>query len=81
MNKAEAKQLVDRCMWVIMSCETMDQLSTAVRYSRLVYRKLSREIGIINNARFISLIERSIGFTQCQIKCNKMISEHNTNES
>ena len=64
----EAEKLVQRSMTVILSCETLEQLGNAVRYSNLVYRKLSDGIGLVNNTKFIQLTERSIGFAQCNIK-------------
>lgn len=70
MDKKEADALVQRSMEVILSCKTMSQLDTAVRYSNLVYKKLAYTIGLINNMKFVTLMERSIGFAQCQIKCN-----------
>jgi hypothetical protein len=70
MNKEEATRLVNRGMTVILSCETTDQLKTATTYADLIYRKLAREIGLINHTQFISLIERSIGFAQCKVKYN-----------
>jgi hypothetical protein len=70
MNKEEATRLVDKCMTVILSCETIDQLKTATRYADFIYRKLAREIGLINHTQFIALIERSIGFAQCKVKYN-----------
>jgi hypothetical protein len=68
MNIEEAKKLVNRCSYVIISCENRAQLDTAVKYADLAYKKLARGIGLINNTQFISLIERSIGFAQCKIK-------------
>ncbi len=68
MNMNEANELVNRNVRVILSCETLEQLNVAVKYADLVYRKLSKEIGLVNNTQFMSLTERSIGFAQCQIK-------------
>ena len=68
MEIEEANNLVNKGMKVILSCKNIDQLDNAVKYADLVYRVLAREIGLINNTQFISLIERSIGFAQCQIK-------------
>lgn len=70
MDIEEANKLVNKSMKVILSCKNLDQLNIAVRYASLVYNKISRTIGLVNNSQFISLTERSIGFAQCQIKCN-----------
>ena len=70
MNIEQATELTDRCMSVILSCNTVNQLDVAVKYSNLVYRKLGREIELIKNTKFISLLERSIGFAQCKVKYN-----------
>lgn len=66
MEYKEAKAIVDKCMHVIVSCKNQDQLNIAVKYSRLTYKLLAKEIG--NNMNFISLVERSIGWAQCNIK-------------
>ena len=71
MNIEEADKLINKAMTVILSCKTMDQLKTAVLYSNLVYKVLSNEIGLGRTMKFITLIERSIGFAQCQIQENK----------
>lgn len=68
MNIEEANNLVNKCMSVILSCKTMPQLNVACTYAILVYRQLARELGLINNTNFVSLIERTIGYAQCQIK-------------
>lgn len=68
MDKQQAQKIVDKCMLVILSCKTHNQLCTAVKYSDFAYRLLQKEIGLINNMNFLCLIERSIGFAQCQIK-------------
>jgi hypothetical protein len=68
MTNKEATDLVNRSIRVILSCETLHQLNVAVEYSNLVYRLIAEGVGLINNTRFISLTERSIGFAQCQIK-------------
>ena len=75
MNVKEAEALVKKAMSVILSCNTMTQLDISVRYADLAYWKLSREVGLVNNSRFICLIERSIGFAQCKIKSNDMETE------
>jgi hypothetical protein len=68
MELEEAEKLVNKAMSVILSCRTMDQLSNAVTYSRLVYKLLAKEIGLVNNSNFICLIERSMGYAQCRIE-------------
>ena len=67
MNKKEGKILVDKCMEVVLSCKTIDQLNIAVKYAGLVYKQLSKHIGLLNSTMFITRIERSIGYAQCQI--------------
>jgi len=68
MDINQANVLVNKSMKVILSCKNLEQLSVAVKYADLVYKKISRTIGLVNNTQFISLIERSIGFAQCNIK-------------
>ena len=70
MNREEAKKIVNKCMNVILSCKNQDQLHIAVNYSFLAYRLIEKEIGLINNCNFITLIERSIGYAQCSIGNN-----------
>jgi len=70
MDREEAKKIVNKCMSVILSCKNQDQLHIAVNYSSLAYRLLAKEIGLINNMNFISLIERSIGYAQCSMGNN-----------
>lgn len=67
MNRASAKKLVDKCMRVIISCENQEQLNSAVKYSGFAYKILAREMGLIHNMNFITLIERSVGYAQCNI--------------
>ena len=71
MRIEEADELVNRSMEVILSCKTLKQLNVAVKYSDLVYKRLSKEIGLINNMNFVCLTERSIGFAQCLVKYNQ----------
>ena len=68
MTQDEAKTLVDKCMRVIISCKTDEQLDIAIKYASFAYNRLSKGVGLINNTSFISLIERSIGYSQCKIK-------------
>jgi hypothetical protein len=68
MKQQEAVALCNRNMRVILSCTTLEQLTVAVRYADLVYRKLAEGVGLVNNTQFVSLTERSIGYVQCQIK-------------
>lgn len=68
MELEQANELVNKSMNVILSCKTSSRLEVGVKYADLVYKKISNNIGLLNDTRFISLIERSIGFAQCQIK-------------
>ncbi len=68
MTKDEADKLVKKCMSVIVSCKTNEQLHLAVKYSGFAYKLLAKEIGLINNMNFITLVERSIGWAQCNIE-------------
>jgi hypothetical protein len=65
---SEANEMVNKAMKVILSCKSVDQLNNAIEFARLVHRQLSKEIGFVNSTKFHTLIERSIGFAQCQIK-------------
>ena len=71
MTEQEAKNLVNRAMKIILSCRSLDQLHVAVKYADLTYRKISKTIGLVNTVNFVRLIERSIGFAQCQIKAKQ----------
>ena len=78
MEIKEANALVNRGMSVVLSCKTLPQLESAVKYADLIYRKINKEVGLINNTKFISLIERSIGYAQCKINYEiKPIKENN----
>ena len=57
MDSKQAKELVDKCMNVIVSCKTNEQLNNAVKYSGFAYKLLAKEIGLINNMNFITLID------------------------
>ena len=70
MNIDDANALVKKGMSVILSCKTLGQLQSAICYANLIYRQISKEIGFANRTKFTPLIERSIGFAQCQIKAN-----------
>ncbi len=59
-------ELTNKTMYVILSCKTFDQLRVAIKFTELAYRKLSRE-GLAT-MKHITLLERSIGYAQCQIK-------------
>ena len=77
MNSKQADKLVEKTMLVILSCQTLAQLNNASRYASLAYEKLSKEVGLVNNSRFISKIERSIGFAQCNIKKSELMGVNN----
>ncbi len=62
-------ELTRKAMSVILSCKTLDQLSVAVNFAELAYRKLSRER--LTTMKDITLIERSIGYSQCAIKLTR----------
>ncbi len=68
MDIKEAEILASKTMRTILSCRTTESLNIAVRYSELAYRRLAKEIGLVNNMQFICRVERAIGFAQCQIK-------------
>lgn len=70
MEIEEANALVTKGMIVILSCKTTEQLEVAIKYADLIYKELSKEIGLVNDTNFSSLIEHSIGYAQCQIKHN-----------
>lgn len=70
MTHKEANTLIDRTMKVILSCKTMEQLNAAIGYANLAYSELFRNGLSIERARFTPLIERSVGYAQCQIKHN-----------
>lgn len=67
MNIEDATKLLNKAMAVILSCETKTQLEVAVGYSSLAYRIIRNETLFTNNMQIISLMERSIGYAQCQI--------------
>jgi len=68
MQIKKADELVNKSMKVILSCKTLEQLNVALEYSKLLYKKLSGEVSLSLKFRYLMLIERSIGFAQCQIK-------------
>ena len=70
MDIEKGKQLVDKVMQVILSCKTLPQLNNAVIYASFAYKKISKEIGLVNSTKCIYLFERSIGYAHCKIITN-----------
>jgi hypothetical protein len=66
----EADALVDKGMRVILSCNSLDQLRNAITFCNLIFRKVGRELGMVNKVNMHPLFERSVGYAQCKIKAN-----------
>ena len=60
MNKIEATAIVNKCMKVIISCKTYEQLDSAIKYSDLAYNALAKTLGLINETTFSTLRRRSL---------------------
>ena len=70
MNKSQNTELVNKCMKVIVSCKTREQLNGAVNYCGLAYRALSNHAGMAYKESFAELTRKSISFALCRINKN-----------
>ena len=66
-----ADELLNKGMTTILSCKTYDQLINAISFCNLIYRRIGKDIGMVNKVNMHSLFERSIGYAQCNIKSIK----------
>lgn len=67
MSNEEIHPLVYKAMLVVLSCKTEEQLNVAISYANLVYKRLSKDTGLLNSSKFSPLINKSIGFSLCKL--------------
>jgi hypothetical protein len=55
------KDIADKAVRVVLSCETVDQAIAADRYANLTYRRISKTIGGINDTKLSTRLAAAFG--------------------